>query len=270
MKRHSKKKTEAKKIIALGDLHCGHMVGLTHPDYQLSKTSGDKRIAKTALAQSEMWDFYESTIKEIGPVDLLIVNGDAIDGDGVKSGGTELITTDRMEQVDMAYAALSIIDAKKVHVSYGTGYHTGNQEDFENILADKLDASIRSHEWIDVNGTIFDVRHHVGSSSVPTSRHNAIAREHLWNQLWSDRGKQPRGDIVLRSHVHYHYHGGDGYFLGMTLPALQGMGSKFGSRRCTGTVDFGLVEFTVQPDGSYSWKAHLQKVAEQVRNAVKL
>ena len=46
-------------------------------------------------------------LKEVGPVDILVVNGDAIDGHGKKSNGSELLTTDLLQQVDIAVECLS-------------------------------------------------------------------------------------------------------------------------------------------------------------------
>jgi hypothetical protein len=175
-----------------------------------------------------------------------------------------------MVQVEMAFDALSIINAKEIHISYGTGYHTGNEEDFEKILARRLKATIRSQEWIDVNGCVFDVKHHVGSSGIPHGRHTATAKEHLWNQLWAERELQPKSNVILRSHVHYYGHCGGTDWLAMTLPALQGMGSKYGARRCSGLVDFGMVEFDVNTKGEWSWTPHLAKIQGQVRKARKI
>jgi len=234
------------------------MVGLTPPAWwvpeQATGASRTKRD-KHAAIQRGMWAFWESTIAHHGPFDALLVNGDVIDGRGERSGGTELITSDREEQTEIAVTALrKATNAKtKVVMTYGTAYHTGDGEDWENLVAVDLDAKIGAHEWIDVEGVVFDLKHHIGSSAVPHTRHTAVARDHLWNVLWSDRQQAPKADVTVRSHVHYfNYCGGPGW-LGLTTPAMQGWGSKYGSRRCSGIVDVGLVIFECNK-GSYSWK----------------
>ena len=58
--------------------------------------------------------------------------------------------------------------------------------------------------------------------------------------------------------------------LAMSLPALQGMGSKYGSRRCQKHVDFGLVTITVNENGSFSWKPYLGVLKTQKAQALKL
>ena len=97
----------SKKVLIIGDLHCGSMCGLTHPDWFVSKG----RNQFYANLQREMWDDYLEMCNDFGKVDVLIVNGDVIDGKGGRSGSTELVTADMFEQCDMAVKALEQIDA---------------------------------------------------------------------------------------------------------------------------------------------------------------
>jgi len=218
------------------------------------------KIAKFARIQRTLWDRYRDMLKALKPIDVLIVNGDAIDGKGQKSGGTELITSDRDEQALMAARCIQEVGAPVVYMTYGTSYHTGNDEDWENEICERVknmgttnNAHIGSHSTIDVNGLILDVRHFVGGSQIPHGRHTAIARERLWNLMWAEMQQRPKADVVIRSHVHYFSICGGRNWLGMTTPALQGLGSKNGWRRMSGTVDFGLVYFDVTSKEDYSW-----------------
>jgi len=248
-----------KRVVIVSDFHCGHQVGLTPPDFDAVPSSEGQRrqLYKT---RRRCWDFYKETIEALKPIDLLIVNGDCVDGKAPRSGGTELITSDRTEQVDMAAQAIKIADASNVVMSYGTPYHTGDLEDWENEVAKQVEAlKIGGHDWVDVNGLVFDYKHFVGSSAVPYGRHTAVARDRLWGILWAEHGEYPRGDIIVRSHVHYFdYCGGFGW-LGLTTPALQFYGTKFGTRKATGTVDYGLVSFDVESKEKYSWQSHVFK-----------
>lgn len=238
-----------KRHVIVSDLHCGHMVGLTPPQWQ-------SQAGELSRIQGEMWAWYTRTLESLQPINILSCNGDAIDGKGTRSGGVELLTSDRLAQADMATECLKQANAKKVVMTYGTPYHVGTEgEDFERIIADRLDADISGHQWFDVNGVVFDLKHKVGSSGVPHGRHTAIARERLWNVLWSMRDYAPRSDIVIRSHVHYHAFSGDTEHLALTTPALQGPGSHYGVRQCSGIVDFGLVVFDITSKGEYTWKA---------------
>lgn len=255
-----------KRVVIISDLHCGHMVGLTPPDYQT--TSGS--LVKFGDMQKAVYDFYLVTLKALQPINILIVNGDCIDGKGERSGGTEIIEPDRTVQCDMAVRCIEAVRAKNIIVVAGTPYHAGVTEDFERSIADAVGAHFGGHEWVDVNGTIIDVKHKIGSSTIPHGRSTAINRDRLWNQLWSIDDSQPLADIIIRSHVHYHTYSGDADVLAMTTPALQGYGSKYGVRQCSGRVDIGLVHIDIDSKGGYTWQAHLMRSELQKARALKL
>ena len=261
-----------KRVLVISDLHSGHQVGLTPPSWHdtPSETASPARI-KLAEFRQYAYSVYYDMVNALKPIDILIVNADCIDGRGEKSGQTELLTSNRDKQCDMASEIIKFVKAKKIIMTYGTGYHTGNLEDFEDTIAKEVGAEkIGGHEWIDVNGVVFDLKHKVGASSIPHGRMTPIAKEHLWNILWSEREESPRSNIIIRSHVHYHsFCGGEGW-LAMTTPSLQGPGSKFGTRQCSGTVDFGMVHFDVNPSGSYEWQTHIKRLLDKKEMLLKL
>lgn len=260
-----------KRALIVSDLHSGSLPGLTHPSYQQLSTTRSSWRNKMAALQREAWAWYANEIEELQPIDIVIANGDLIDGRGERSGSTELITSDRNVQASMAGDALKLTRASQYVLTYGTPYHaSGSGEDFEDIVAKDLakekgvkSVKIGSHEWIDINGLIIDVKHKIGSSSVPYGRSTPLGRDMVWNALWSEREEQPKSDIFIRSHVHYHVYCGERDWLAMTTPALQTMGTKFGSRQCSGTIDFGFIHLDVDTDGSYVWQAHIAKLQGQ-------
>jgi hypothetical protein len=271
------KKSKFKRVVVISDLHCGHRVGLTPPgkESQISGTSHQRISKKYYKAQLALWKAYAGMIKRLGKIDILIVNGDAIDGRGEKSGGTELIAVDRNVQVEMAAECINFVGADTVLMTRGTGYHVGNTESFEDNIADKVGAKkIEDHAWYDINGVVFDVKHFIGSSGIPHGRSTAVKRDQLWSLIWHERNEQPRGEpgkiIVIRSHVHYFDYSGNSDYLAITTPALQGMGSKFGAKICSGTVDFGLIYFDIKNNGDWSWGWDTVRVAEQQATALKL
>jgi hypothetical protein len=260
-----------KKIAILSDFHCGHKVGLTPSGY-LPDDPAERR-AGWIKANKAYYHWFKRHINAHGPYDIVFINGDLVDGKGSKSGGTELITTDMEEQCDMAVKIIREIPKSsncKIIITRGTPYHTGNDEDWENTIAQRVDAKIGEHEWVDVEGVVFDLKHHpAGSSSIPHGRHGGVARDRLWNIMWNERNMQPKADIFIRSHVHYHNFSGGPDWLAMTTPALQGMGSRYGARRCSGIVDFGFVVFEVNK-GKYSWQPIVAQLEEQKASLIKL
>ena len=261
-----------RRVLVISDFHSGHHVGLTPPSWHDTPSStADPARIKLAEFRQRTYSIFHKQVKGLKPIDVLIVNADCIDGRGEKSGQTELLTSDRDKQCDMASEIIKYVGAKKILMTYGTGYHTGSLEDFENKIAREVKADkIGGHEWVDVNGLVFDVKHKVGASSIPHGRMTPIARERLWNLLWVEREESPKSNIIIRSHVHYHNFAGGKNWLALTTPALQGPGSKYGTRQCSGTVDFGFVHFDVNPSGSYEWQAHITKLLDKNEMLLKL
>ena len=237
-----------------GDYHSHHRAGLNSPDYWMPETG---KNAKWGTMQRELWNARCEILEKIGPVDFHAINGDCFDGRGQASGSTELLADpawgNQIANAEQVALQVRFRGKPRRIMSRGTPYHVGKLEDYEDILAESLGATIKDHPFFDVEGVTFDMKHKVGSSSVPYGRSTAVARERFWNLVWAETEYQPKADVVLRSHVHYYsFNGGDGW-LGMTLPALQAAGTKYGGRQCSGTVDWGLVTFDVE-DGEYDWQ----------------
>lgn len=260
-----------KNIAVLSDFHCGHKAGLTPKGYLPNEPAQER--SRWVNANKAYYNWYNQNIRKHGPYDIVFLNGDLVDGTGKKSGGTEQITTDMEEQCDMAVRIIREIPKAKncsIVITRGTPYHTGDAEDWENIIAERVGAAIGEHEWVEVEGVVFDLKHHpAGSSGMPNGRHTGVAKDRLWNVMWAERELQPKADIFIRSHVHYHNFAGGPDWLAMTTPALQGFGSRYGARRCTGIVDFGFITFQVNK-GNYTWQPIIAKLEEQKAPMIKL
>lgn len=244
----------------MADFHCGHMVGLTPPEYQ---THDDlKRFHR------KLWSWFEG---ELPKADILFLLGDLIDGEGTKSRGTELTHPDVGRQIDMAVNIIERVQnrtgVRKIYGVYGTPYHASpGGNDLEHNVLNRVGGTIGSHEWVDVNGVMFDLKHDIGSSSVPYGQGTPLNKEHTWNLEWALKEEyNPKSDVILRGHVHRYDFAGSVDYLAMSLPALQGPGSKFGKRRCSRTVHFGFVHFDVGDEGGYSWVPHILRFKEQVK-----
>jgi hypothetical protein len=254
-------------MVVISDLHCGHEVGLTPPDWQFNIHSRDLRRKALATQQFQTYDWYQRRIKELSPIDCLVVNGDATDGKGTKSGGTELITADMLEQAKMAAVCINEWKAPKTFLTYGTPYHVGATQDFEDAIVPLVDGvcNIEPQQFLDLNGVVFDIKHFVGASSIPHGRFTALAKDKLWNTVWNaEHDNQPEADVLIRSHVHYHgYCGSSNNWMAMTTPALQGFGGKFGTRICKGVVHQGFIVFDIDKKGRYSWWPELLRLESQ-------
>ena len=256
-----------KKGIVLTDFHSGHLAGLTPPRWRSPEPKWNN-------LEAELYDDYLEMIHKHGPYDFGFFLGDLIDGDGKRSGGSELIVTDRNKQAEIAEECIEAIpfkDNADLFGVYGTPYHTGTIEDFEAQIAKDMGfRSMSGQTWVDVNGVVFDLKHKIGSTTVPYSKGTAISKERLWNQLWAESEEQPKADVLLRGHVHYFFFCGGSNWVGIVCPALQGQGSKFGARQCVGHVDFGVVYLFVSDEGEFTWDYECKIIQAQKQEAIKI
>jgi hypothetical protein len=251
------------RILTIADLHCGNVAGLTPPKWnQQSEVNYKQYVYRRSL-----WEWYQAKIKELQPIDICVVNGDCIDGKGPKNGGTEILYQQIPTQIEMAEACIEIADAKQYRFTHGTGYHTGQDSDYEMQIAQYFGAPIEDIATVEANGLKLRFRHHIGGSQVPHGRATAILRQQLWDILWSVDGEYSHADVLIFSHVHYFTMVGNRYGTAFTTPALQGLGgSQLGSRRMGGVVDYGLMCFDVEGKDDWTWKVHLLKQTPLVRS----
>ena len=242
---------KSKRVVVVSDFHCGHEVGLTpprwNPEYEADHSSEYR---------SYMWSKYAEAIESLRPIDVLVANGDLVDGRGERAGSLELIVMDRMLQAQMAVEVIKLAGAKKVYITRGTDYHVGPEESWENLIAERTKADrIGDVLNVDVNGVMFNFRHHIGGSQTPLGRSTPLTKEAAWNALWHVRQGFPLADVIVRSHVHYYTYAGGPGWVALVTPGLQGYGTRYGERRMSGLIDFGLVSFDVVSKEEFSWTA---------------
>jgi hypothetical protein len=228
-------------------------------------------VRKIAEIQRALWDCFSRELSTISyRFDAAIWNGDLIDGRGEKSGGTELISTDRQNQCDMAIEIIQHVNAKRNLITRGTPYHVGQLESFEDSIADSVGAEIGDQIFPAINGYVLDVKHKSGTSSVPHAVNNGLRRQAIWNMLWDERGIQPKAQATVRAHAHRFCLIDNGDWQGVALPALQGLGTRYGSRECEGVVDFGFMILHVSPGGNPTWEKCIRPVVTQAKKTIVL
>ena len=259
------KTSRPKRIVVISDLHCGHRAGLTPPAWQWSDDPGefDGRSAESRAwfgkLQRINWDWYVKKMRALQPIDGLVVNGDAVDG---AKHPTECIHADPNDQVDMAEQCIRVVKFKKLLIIRGTPYHTGQFSDVEDRIAERFSGcALGDHDQVTVNGLCIDFKHKTGGGKRPHTTGGGPRAERFDLDMYHKAGRMPLVHVVVRSHTHqkfYHpYELGDTKFAEIITPSLQCYGSKYGSRQCSGFVDFGIGYFDVYDKGNWEWHVKL-------------
>ncbi len=249
-----------KRVVVIADLHGGHRAGLTPPKWQYKKPYKDDEQRKYAEVQAILWDFAVYWAKKLQPIHALFVNGDAIEGKGYKNGGLELLTPDRKEQAEIAAEGIKLFKPQHIRLTYGSPYHVGNWEDWEDLVAQKVGApKPRGLLEVTVGGIPFNLRHFAPRSVIWYGRATPILRQELQEKLWAEWEERPAARILIRHHVHYHVYAGDPTCVAMTGPSLQAY-SEFGTRLCEGIVHMGLLWFDIdERERTFRWESKIIK-----------
>lgn len=232
-----------KRLLIISDTHCGHAAGLTPPDFDTRPPEGfGSKSYSLWQDRRHAWRWYSKLCAELKP-DALLVNGDAIDGDGKRTKRVEYVTLDIQTQCDMAEACIKETGAPRIFMSYGSPYHVGVTQNEENRIARAVDAEEIGYKgWIHLGGKKkISYRHHIGRSTIPHGRATSIFKSAYWDKIWAIRKEYPDVELVIRSHVHYYIEAYDSLLGCIITPALQGYGSGYGAGLVDGVVDFGIV-----------------------------
>lgn len=250
-----------KRVVFVADTHCGHRGGLIPKEWQWN-ISGEPERRAWAKLQRKSWDYFLRLVDEIGRPDVLVAVGDLIDGSGEKSSGTELISADIYEQCKMAITCLKIWEAKKLVVVRGTPYHVSGNADYEDVIATALNADIRDHAQIKVEGVLFDVCHHINVSRDIRSKASLITRERIENLLRWERNEFSKADVIVRGHIHSFIRVEGTNWEALTLPGLQTT-TKVGNRRFRGQCDWGVVYYDVD-GGDWTCRKRICQVRPEI------
>lgn len=184
-------------ILDEGDYHCGHRLGLTPPDHM-----GTKALKATV---GKLWDFRESVLEQIGPVDIHILGGDLTEGPG-KKDSMPVMETDLLNQAEWAEECALRVKLKKGgsrYICYGSDYHVVQSLSIERTIARALGCHIDDTIRLRIKGVRFNFRHFCGRSDIergqPTQDAREITRELIQETIYGYEA----ADIYGRHHVHY-------------------------------------------------------------------
>jgi len=257
----SKKSKQSVKSIALtADWHVGSMTGLS----AIPKNDTQKALLSK----------FKECISMYGKPDMLIINGDATDGDQRKSGGVGLSEADLREQEKDVVALIKLWKPKEVFLVSGTAYHVGLISS-EQRIADTLNdycnikaTYIRKLNLIINNWFRFQARHFIGSSNNPAGRATAAGRANMWEILNAYQSGDKAADLSVFAHVHYYDLHQSAFGTTMVLPCFQAYGTPYGDEKCSGHIDIGMVNLIVgktEKEG-WSWSKQLYSAKIKSRN----
>jgi len=194
-----------KTLLIISDLHVGSRWGLFPRDFQLS--TGE--VYQLNRGQEYLLECWEHTLAQVPKrFDVLIVNGDAINGPNPRESARDQIEQDPEWQVRAALALLEPVAkrARETYLTQGSAYHVGEAAKDEERLGWMLGAvpdpaGHYAWDWLllDIQGVLLDISHH---RSVGIRYESSFGeREMQFDRMIADV-KGGSADIIIRAHGH--------------------------------------------------------------------
>jgi predicted phosphodiesterase len=254
-----------KRVLVLSDIHVGHKFAVSPLSFELP----DGGSYQANRVQKALFAAWSEVAAEWKNPDILVINGEPIDGQQTKNLGVEVWTTDYLEQIKASIELVKMFNAKKIYVTRGSNYHVqvggvSVEEIFGQMVgAERVDGLHVSAElFLDIDGTKFNVAHHIGSSASGWQyKSTPIAKEMMLMKLIESR-KWPV-DVLVRSHVHYYWAVQTPSHTGVINPCWQLQTWFQIQKGAAGLVpDIGAVRFNVGTEKNYTWEKKLFKLPE--------
>ena len=207
-----KKKLQPRSVIVISDTHCGCRMGLfpNHPMMLDGGTMfGPSRLQQKVWAYwRHFWDEWVPEVTKGGPF-ILVVNGDAMDGD--HHGSKTQVSHNYADQQAIALACLRPVVGQAAAYFHlrGTEAHSGPSGEQEELLARALgaipDAEGNHARWdlrLDLWGNLCHFCHTVGVTGSAAYKSTAPYKE--LNEALAESGKsgRPAPRVLVRSHRH--------------------------------------------------------------------
>ena len=206
------RRQSSSRIYRLGiisDLHVFSRYGLVPPSFR------PVAPLPSATIHDYLWDVWADFVKRCPQLDVLLINGDIIEGESPsRRDAMDALSDDLNLQADAAVETLKPLCQKARHlwITRGTPYHEGRH--FEIIERIALD--LGAEEWAPrrytgyvLEGTFHGLRinatHHVTLGAI--YRGTIADRMALFAAAAESLGKAHEADIIIRSHSHMKFIG---------------------------------------------------------------
>lgn len=227
--------SKVRTVVLISDLHCGSALGLC-PSRGVALDGGG--WYQPTRVQRKIWTHWEEFWGQWVPREtegepyVLIVNGDAIDGEPHRSKA--LISSNVATQADIAYECLApcVDRAVATYMTRGTEAHVGKSAEQEELLGRRLGVEVdangfstRDELWMDLAGHLGHITHHVATTTSWMYESTAPWREVVLCLESAVRSGQRAPEWIARAHRHREFSGriytADGRVVVVVTPGWQ-------------------------------------------------
>jgi hypothetical protein len=210
----------AKTMLAIGDLHIGSEGAIMPEEVNSDDCSpGRNHRYFPNQIQKDIYKKWEEMVQDVPRPDILLLNGDLVDGKNYKENGMGSWTTDSLLQARVLADLVKMIKPRQILATSGSPYHTDRNPNVDKIAVEMCGGTFKGgYANININGKRIYAQHKVSvSKSSWQYRTTPLGRALVLAAL--NEKEMGHYDIVLKSHAHYFCYAGFSNSLGMILPS---------------------------------------------------
>ncbi len=267
----------SKSILSTGDNHVGSYFAVASQHPILSDGTEIKPTKIMSVLNSAWFDVLDSLEKK--HPDLMVCNGEPIDGSNPKQIGQQSWTTDLEAQMMDFMKLIAVFKYKQFLFTRGSGYHTQvGATNIEEILANRMPRVMKYkahggggatdyYANVEANGQIFNFSHHIGFTKGLQTRAAALSREMA--NMHYEADKLGKVDVIVRNHVHYFCHVEFTHTHGVIVPAWKYPDAHLFRGGVAGTTpEIGMVEMIIEPNGKILFEKHIAELGTSLKARV--
>ena len=248
----------SKIVIPTGDFHIGSKGSITLPEVITdADIPSKKEIIPANETQKEIIKIYERLCDQYPHPDLLILNGDLVDGRNYKESGLGLWSSDVEVQAKVFAELISWLKPRKIIGTSGSPYHSDKNPNMDATAIEKCRTLGRKkgifrqgYVSANVNGCRMHARHKITvSKSTWQYRATPLGKARVLSVLAED--KYGIYKLLFHSHAHYFMYVGDSSGLSMVLPCWKVYDPFVDTFVEFNDPAIGYVAFEIENDGTF-------------------
>ncbi len=243
-----------KRILVLSDLHVGSLYA-PWPEGGVRTDAATPTVVQPSEEQRALLECWQHMVRTVPKLDLVILNGDTIDGESPKEHGRYICAPSPYDQARAAAMLLRPLREKTrdLAITFGTAYHEGTGSEAVRWLARELEAQGPFLSYTTtLGGKLIQASHHQTRGWVYLS--GSVERTILFTLAAASIGRAPRVDILIRSHLHakriVHAYGAWGVMTPAWKLLTPYTEAKMELSRATLLSDIGAIYIEISPSGA--------------------
>ena len=202
-----------KSLVVVADLHVGSSTGLCPRSGMALDDGGYYKPSKMQEYLNDCWEHFFGVYVPLVTMGadkrILVINGDAVDG---FHHNTVALATNNIMSQERASASLIkdvAVNFDETYFVRGTEAHVQQSAQSDERIAKEVGAipdsngdHARWQLWLDLNGVLFNIAHHLGTTSSAAYESSAPMREMVAGLVESGQWNKQMPDFFIRSHRH--------------------------------------------------------------------